>query len=81
MKHTIQFSLGYLGYFLIMFMALRAILIQNDQVSFVILVIGSFLLMNYGQSLEKRYGSPKYGGYIKLILVIAFLVSGLIVFI
>ncbi|WP_010530584.1 hypothetical protein [Lentibacillus jeotgali] len=78
MKHILQFTLGYLGYFLIVFMALRALLIQNDTIGFTILVVGSFLLVNYLHYLEKKHETPRYSGYIKVILVIAFLISGLI---
>lgn len=75
MKHILQFTMGYLGYFLIGFMALRALLIQ-DMVGFTVLVIGTLLLVNYVHFLEKNHGKPKYSGYIKSILIMVFLISG-----
>ncbi|RDW17670.1 hypothetical protein [Oceanobacillus chungangensis] len=80
MKHILQFTMGYLGYFLIVFMALRALLTKDDTVGFIILFVGSFLLVDYVQFLEKKHETPKYSGYIKLILVIVFLLSGFTMF-
>ncbi|PIC98871.1 MULTISPECIES: hypothetical protein [unclassified Sporosarcina] len=76
MKNSIRFSLGYLGYFLIGFMALRALIVQEDKIGFVILIVGLTLLIDYVASFEKKYGTPKYSGYIKSILVVAFIFSG-----
>jgi peptidoglycan/LPS O-acetylase OafA/YrhL len=75
MKHFIQFTLGYLGYFIIGFMALRAMLIQDDKGGFVVLSVGLLLLISYVAFLEKSHEKPKYSGYIKLILAAAFLIS------
>ncbi|GAA0445246.1 MAG: hypothetical protein ACQEWU_20310 [Bacillota bacterium] len=81
MKHILQYTMGHLGYFIIGYMALRVMIIQDDKVGFTILVVGSFLLVGYVQFLEKRHGTPKYSGYIKLILVIVFLISSFIMLI
>ena len=78
MKHTINYTLGYLGYFLLVFIALRFILVQNDKTSFLLTVIGIFLLINYVSYFEKQNGTPKYSGYIKLTLFILFLFTGFI---
>lgn len=78
MKHTINYTLGYLGYFLLVFIALRFILVQNDKTSFLLTVIGIFLLINYVSYFEKQNGTPKYSGYIKLTLFIFFLFTGFI---
>ncbi|RLL47076.1 hypothetical protein D8M04_07775 [Oceanobacillus piezotolerans] len=77
MKQVIQFTLGYIGYLLIGFFALRALLLQDDKVGFTILVIGLTLLITYVSMLEKKHGTPKYGGYIKLVLIIVFIISTL----
>lgn len=78
MKNTIQLTMGYLGYFIIGFMALRAMFIQDDKVGFVILSVGLLLLINYVAFLEKKNGTPKYSGYIKLVLIVVFLISGFV---
>lgn len=70
--------MGYLGYFIIGFMALRAMLIQDDKVGFVLLSVGLLLLINYVAILEKRNGTPNYSGYIKLVLLVAFLILGFV---
>ncbi|MFS0644040.1 hypothetical protein [Siminovitchia sp. 179-K 8D1 HS] len=40
MKHILGFTVGYIGYFLIGFMALRALFIQDDMAGFIVLVAG-----------------------------------------
>ncbi|MDY0394555.1 hypothetical protein RWE15_09010 [Virgibacillus halophilus] len=50
----IRFTMGYAGYFLIVFMSFRALLVQDDWAAFIILFAGSFLLINYVQFLEKK---------------------------
>lgn len=76
MKHVLQFTMGYLGYFLLGFMALRSLLIQDDNVGFATSIVGLLLLVNYIAFLEKNHGTPKYSGYIKLILIVVFFASG-----
>ena len=75
MKHVMQFTMGYFGYFLIGFMALRALLIQDDNVGFATSIVGILLLVNYITFLEKNHGTPKYSVYIKLILIVLFFAS------
>lgn len=53
MKNKLQSILGYIGYFLIGFIALRAIINKEDKIGFIILIIGLTLLINYVHSLEK----------------------------
>lgn len=79
-NYILQLTIGYLGYFLIGFMALRALLIQDDTEGFNALVLGLLLLVSYVQFLEKKHETPKYSGYIKLALIIVFLISGFILF-
>lgn len=74
MRDTYQFTIGYLGYFLIGYVTLRAVIVQDDTVGFIILTVGLLLLLNYVHILEKKHGMPKYGGYIKVILSIVFLI-------
>ncbi|WP_453989787.1 hypothetical protein [Bacillus nitroreducens] len=76
MKYRVQYIMGYIGYFLLAFMALRAVIIQDDILGFIILTVGLLFLMNYLALLEKQHGTPKYSGYIKLILALALLISG-----
>ncbi|WP_164669686.1 hypothetical protein [Virgibacillus doumboii] len=80
MNHILQFTMGYLGYYLIALMALQAMVIRDDMVGSIILFIGLFFLVNYTQFLEKKHEKPKYGGYIKLILVVAFFISMFVIF-
>ncbi|MDW0110055.1 hypothetical protein [Sporosarcina aquimarina] len=54
MKNSIRFTFGYLGYFLIGLMAIRALIVQNDKIVFAILLVGSLLLIDYIASFEKN---------------------------
>lgn len=73
MKHIINYTLGYIGSFLLAFIALRFIIVQNDETSFLLTMIGFLLLINYVSYFEKQNGTPKYSSYIKLTLIIIFL--------
>ncbi|WP_404407925.1 hypothetical protein [Jeotgalibacillus malaysiensis] len=77
MKQHIQMIMGHIGYFLIGYMALRALLIQNDKIGFAILFIGVSLLINYVDSFEKKQGTPKYSAHIKITLSLVFILSTL----
>ncbi|WP_404407929.1 hypothetical protein [Jeotgalibacillus malaysiensis] len=57
MKQDIQMVMGYIGYFLIGYMALRALLLQNDKIGFALLFIGMSLLISYVHSFEKQQGT------------------------
>ncbi len=74
-RNLIQFTMGYVGYFLMGFIALKTLFVYDDKAGFIILVVGLLLLVTYMQFLEKKRGSPKYSGYIKLILFIGFSIS------
>lgn len=74
-KNLIQFTMGYVGYFLMGFIALKTLFVHDDKAGFIISVVGLLLLVTYMQFLEKKQGSPKYGGYIKLILFVVFSIS------
>lgn len=80
MKHIFQFTVGYLGYFLIGFMALRALLTQDDMAGSISLFVGLTLLVSYVHYLERKQEKPKNSGYIKGIVMILFLISGIILF-
>ena len=80
MKHSFQFTVGYLGYFLIGLMALRALLTQDDMVGSIALFVGLTLLVSYLHFLERKQEKPKYSGYIKVIVIILFFISGMILF-
>ena len=79
MKNSIRYTIGHLGYLLIGFMALRALFVQDDKIGFVILIVGLILLIDYVAYFEKKYGTPKYAGYIKSILFVAFVFSGFLI--
>lgn len=53
MKYTVQFTMGHVGYFLIMFMALKSMVIEGDAVTFIVLFLGALSLISYVQFLEK----------------------------
>ncbi|MGD7043087.1 hypothetical protein [Jeotgalibacillus proteolyticus] len=72
MKQDIQMIMGYMGYFLIGYMALRALLLQNDKIGFALLFIGMSLLISYVHSFEKKQGAPKYSAHIKFTLSLVF---------
>ena len=74
MKQTFIYTLGYLGYFMVGLIAVRAAL-QGDNFVFVMTSLGSLFLMIYVSLLEKRTATPKYAGYIKVALVLAFFVT------
>jgi len=74
MKQTFIYTLGYLGYFMVGLIAVRAALL-GDNFVFVMTSLGSLFLMIYVSLLEKRTGTPKYAGYIKVSLVLAFFVT------
>lgn len=79
MKELARFTVGYIGYFLIGFIAIRA-LSQYDTVAFAVLSFGSLMLLGYVHALEKKHGAPKYGGYVKLALGIAFVFACFVLF-
>ncbi|CAM3850939.1 hypothetical protein [Alkalicoccus chagannorensis] len=74
MKQYVHFTLGHAGYFLIGFMAMRA-LAAEDMQGFVMLNIGMLLLIIYVHFLERYLEKPKYSGSIKASLMALFLVS------
>lgn len=76
MKNVIHLTIGYAGYFLIMFMALKAMIEENDPITFVLLFLGSLAMLNYIHVLEKQHEKPIQSGYIKVILAILFVISG-----
>lgn len=69
--------MGYIGYFLIGYMALKALLLQNDKIGFALLFIGMSLLISYVHSFEKQQGSPKYSAHIKFTLSLVLIFSTL----
>ncbi|MDG5471277.1 hypothetical protein P6709_05920 [Jeotgalibacillus sp. ET6] len=77
MKQHIQMIMGHIGYFLIGYMALRALLLQNDKIGFALLFIGMNLLISYVHSFEKQQGTPKYSAHIKFTLSLVFMLSTL----
>ncbi|AJD90246.1 hypothetical protein JMA_09290 [Jeotgalibacillus malaysiensis] len=77
MKQDIQMVMGYIGYFLIGYMALRALLVQDDRVGFALLFIGMSLLMSCVQFFEKKQGNPKYSVHIKVVLSLVLILTTL----
>lgn len=51
-----------------MFMALKAMIIESNPLTFVLLFLGALAMINYIHFLEKKYGWPKQTAFIKFSL-------------
>ena len=80
MKHTITYTLGYVGYFLIAYTGLRLMFFHEDKVGFVIITAALLLSQGYSTYLEKQIGTPLYGTYIKSVIILIFLLASFTLF-
>ena len=60
MKHTITYTLGYVGYFLIAYTGLRLMFFHEDKVGFVIITAALLLSQGYSTYLEKQIVIKSY---------------------
>ena len=75
MRFLVFYTLGYIGYFALGFIALRFLVVQRDITGYVITFIGLILLINYVSFIEKKIETPKYNGYVKVTLMVIFFIS------
>ena len=80
MKHTITYTLGCIGYFLIAFTGLRLMFVHEDKAGFVIITVALLLSQGYSTYLEKQNGTPLYGMYIKSVIILTFLLASFTLF-
>ncbi|HLR68838.1 MAG TPA: hypothetical protein VK105_17235 [Virgibacillus sp.] len=73
MKRRVRFVIGYAGYFLIAVIALKALILDKDNMTFLILLIGGVSLTSYIDFLESQYEKTAYSGLIRIIFMMLLL--------
>ena len=72
MKRTLNYTIGYIGYFLMAYVSLRLLIADKDVTGYTLTTIGLLFIATFTTSMEKQIEAPKYAGYIKFVIIIVF---------